>query len=1075
MFINLKFFTTGFILLQLFSSTANAQLASCDPAVAYQSGVLGQFTEDQISYLQGYKKRIEGGGGSFSPEAARIFAPSYMHDCLRNRYTPMQKTVSDLVNKYQRDAYAVGAGKWVADWVIPKKIDELFSNTYEWVKPVVELTGATEQITKFIRPDDSIVNKAMTIAFAQATLEARKTGSSAGGMEILKWLIKERENPTSPMFSNISSDTKQLIFQEALKQLEVIALADPNAEKGAVWFDEKVSEWLGLGIKPTDAKLQDIKEKLISGNALTAEERARKVGLDKQVVEKMTEVRSAAEAAQKLLIEGQIVAKAALEASKAYSNEEIWNLAQSELEKSGVDSRDPVKIVAYANSEKSKNCANSPQDIRCLAFTALEKDANFRKSAKVFAENAAVVSKVSAVAANGLRLIGADPDSIRLVTAISETGKTAANIAGLVAAASGSLGPLGWVSVASEIFDLGGSLGGMFGEQGPDANAERHKQVMQALADISRQVEDLRKITLERFAKQDRQFAALTAYSQSNLAILSTLTENLGFRQCLNLADFATDTGITDSVLLKSALLSTDNTMASSIAYCATWLSKGVSVVDLQDDGRVNEFFSTRLDVLKSSINDTTTDGAANDALVGELSRLQVGHQSLIRLTLMGLPANRLTGPYAVGNVGATMLASSSVLQTVQAIQKLQENIRAPENLPQDLADLMNGLGKQVSGSVSRARLNSMTAKPLNAVVIAKVLQAALLIRGIAPFLARTGNEYLTPARIDEARALETFVASRPNDWMWEVAPLAYAAIAQEVMYRGDFAIPLIDELLSSPTLVTGCVPAPLQPDGATLCARFGRKWLDQLYSDALVVVRNFPEIRTNLALWRVWKELKVQTNNGILSKEDGSETSLGQSFRPEYGYAMSQPTARLLQRQLPNVNFIKLRPRVESKPYTHEFERDKSWFIPISGKCSGFQDPALNGRVICENGFCKGTQLLKDQYNDWKLVLDADFVMPSNPESNEFIAWESRLRDVCVVASLPPQEILERGQWLGRAQFYQTVPVARTYLNTLAHYLNLEKGLKAPREQSTLGGEALLMSILLRPPRVPLVRSVAK
>ncbi|MBC3910930.1 hypothetical protein [Undibacterium umbellatum] len=1052
-----------------------AQLADCDPAVAYRAGLRGEFTPDQFDHLKALERNFARNGFSDASAAARIIAPNYMRNCVRNRYTPAQKAVGDLINEYSNQAVSRAAGKWVADLLLPKAVDKVGEKFGSWQGPGVEASGAVEGFTSMISPDSSLIKKAVLIAFAEASLEARKGQGSATALDVMRWLNSERDKPLSPLFSGVSDETKEIFFNTARSQLESIVLTKAENQSGGLWFDEQMANWLGLGAKTSDAAFRRYLAQWNSSAALSREERAQKSKIEAKVKEAIVNANDAKQLAQNLLSEEKGVADAAaIAASSASKDRNIWDLAKQLLEQSGVNPNDVNAVQKFSISNKRLSCAIDAESEKCRAYEAIEKDVVFRIKAKVFSDNAMNLSQLANTAAMGLRAVGANSEAVRLFSAVAVTAKSSSEIASIISLASGSISPMGWVNIASHCLDLGGSLGSMFAANGPDPDAERFEKIMQALQQISAQIEALNKSMLEQFARQDRQFAALTAYSQSSLALLQQLVGSAGFSDCQYISEFATQTGISNHQQFRTAISSVSNIISTKIPQCATWLQRGSMVTNLQANGTINELFSARLDILKRAMQMTAANAATNDALSGELSKTSSGYKSLYRLTMMSLPNNFAVGPEGQGAMGALMLVADSMLQTEKARIALAQYRTSGAQMPQDLPELLNGLGKVAAGASNSVSLHSAVSRPLNTIAIAEILQAALLVRGVSPVLAVENGAYRSPAKIDDARVLEKISESRPNNWMWELAPLAYIAIAQEVAYRGDFAVPLISELLASAEAISSCPEMPRREEGLTLCERFGKKWLDILYADALLAIKEFPEIRANIAMWRVRAELKrmLKPEHSDANSIDPYETSRGTSFRPEYGIALAQSKPRMLQNILPTIPVRYLKTNDDSRAFTNELEQGDQWFMELAGHCSGFEDPALNARVVCRNGTCVGNKVVKDPSNDVNLVNDGSLTEPVDSKSDEYARWQMRKRDVCVVAPLPSQEVLESGRWRGRAQFYQVIPLAQTFLTTVAHYINLENRMSLPDQADKQGGEAMLMSFLLKPKRIPFVRS---
>lgn len=1021
---------------------AHAQLATCSPTAVLKSGVKGIYSIDSLDYIRGMNARRPEGANADALLESRLRAEHTK--CVRLRLSEAEREVFRIADEYKSHQAKRAAGAWVVDngllifgamagggtSVATKFVTKSIA-TVGVASTVLNIGVGRTLIDQLIDSPGGYLNRIASMAYAQDYAESAISGKPVTAAAVLNRLDALLRSPESPLRDDEGSINAAL--SAAMVRLREIQSNAPStdAEK---WFQDAL--FSHFGFKP-DTSLENMRQ--FGGQPLTAAQ----IKQAQNLVWKGRE-------ADRALTEAKVVAANLLnKATQAgdLANEALPSDAKVVLVGQEILSRMDPRTVAdptLLHNALVALQAECPAEI-CVAIRKQIEHAKFRMRAKEVAIAAEGVQQASLTAVKALALVGADPDIIRGLSVVAASADTIGKVSARIAGAS-ALGPMGWVSVAGELLDLGGSLSSMFGgSSGPSPEAEMNRRVLEALANISRQIEGLRKEIRDQFSDNRRQLALLEVYARLTTELVQNKAEYSGYRQCLLFESAAHSYVTTHGSSPINALTSNWGGSKLLARDCASWLFSKYPEAFAIERNRVNPIFSTMLRDLQPGGKQLTS--SERDAFLNGLNQETVGFERLVRLTRYSIAWLQGAGSSPAG-LGALMYSAPNFRALEGAFVRLK-NPQTGHADPSELAELLAGLGdiasRQLappSGSMA-GTFHSMLKRQLDTERVARLLTAARLLRSFQPYIEPKSEGLIRTVEFVEPTDDASLIGKANPTWMWAASTLAYLIKVQETLYRGDFAIPLISELLNGRNEPSQCPPAPPNANGKSLCERYGRDVLSMLTEDARIVVALFPEVRANVGAWRVRLAMRMPHS------QDGSlvppfrETSSGSGFQPHYGIALDLNSYVRLSELMPSETIFQLNTNYQDREGYADFSADTEthmrWFLGLSGNCSGIHAAAQNGRVRCHNGKCEGVEISKDAFGNWSISSTLSVLPPNEPmtTADELQAWRSSLQQLCILAPLPSRQALESGRMQARISHEPVMQIADDFLVVASREVN--------------------------------------
>lgn len=697
---------------------------------------------------------------------------------------------------------------------------------------------------------------------------------------------------------------------------------------------------------------------------------------------------------------------------------EVWLGERPELRES------PANMRKFALEQIA---AGGTEELNLAGANALLEVADLRLSAQSVQTKAANAVGALNVLAAGLQRV--DPMLARYAAAGAQTAQAVSEIAGIVA--KGAMGPIGWLSIAGSLMNLGDSLGGIFGGGGPDAAALRHEEIMNALSAISQQISELRDLVANLDERQRRTLELQSLYQEVLLERSAEDIEAQGYQQCQAFVRAIDRKSVATATQLVASLTEEEGAadLSALARKCRDWLiqSGGNSIRSVIDAGSLNSWFKESTKVLDTSIMSALSSDD-RPLVLAEIRKSREVFASLRRL----FDAANSDSP---NDMWSLLLEPSS---TWSGSAKRRLAALSEAKPPPDLGRRLQLLGR-IGAPLFRTEsvLSNAVAVPRALVV----MRAASSLANVNDIFEDSVGGML---RYAPSGSGELQVANRKqaDRWLREWAGLALAAMGSESLLRGEHVVPIIHALLAFDRSEAVCQSEP-KPNPKDLCERYGASKLQSLVRDAKTAIRNSAELRANLAVFRVRELLG-----------SAGEFAGGTRDEPSYSSAFEAKWVGELERLLPGIEIFALPPSANSA-FADPLEADSRWFMRLSGRCAGLKERAFNARAICNGIGCGEASLTKNEVDIWSIRVPAD-EEPADLAKRE--EWSTSQSQICLLAPLPTGKMLESGALYARASFHRTVAASQSFLKQTAYYYLYDK-------KST--PDRLFMGLVVKPPFV--------
>jgi cation transport regulator ChaB len=1027
---------------------AQAQFLDCSPEAVLKSGVRGIYSDESLAQLIVFQRHLPP-GAAVNTNVNATFAREHKN-CVRLRRDKTEQSIFENVEKYKQQQLNRSFGAWAINagiggltsggvGILATEIGgawKALDKTLEYAGKGADFLGidiGEKIIDSQLDAPAAYINRIASIAFA----EAKVAGTAITPENVSRRLEDLLRADDSPIKND--EDAIDAIRNTVHHKFREMMANAPNTDVEK-WFSDSMTTALGFNPNTT---VQGYDKFSKSNRKLSANQKYQAERIRKAAAEIRKSREDALKNATSLLQQAADTSQLALNTvPESIELEKLGQKIISDLDPATVANPTLLKSTLV---NMSQNCISAAL---CAAFQQQIKNATFREKAKDFAENAVKAHDLAVTAVKALSLLGGDPEQVRFLSAVATSASSAATIAKRIASAS-TLGPMGWVAIAGDLMDLGGTLGGMFGGSSVNPDVQMHSRVMEALASISRQIEDLRKEIRSQFAENRRQLELLEMYSKISTDLMISVTEYAGLKQCLDLAkgtrSFMAHRGVPEP----EYILSGPDDAKLLAAQCHEWFINEPNGGFAISNHGLSVLFASQSQNIKAQVQGYSS-GVARDAFLDQINQEQDGLSRLKRLSSYSLSwhAGNSKSP---SDLGALVYSPAHMLELERVFNSLKGQ---PSNTPKplDFPALMIGLGGESSGeytpqSVSDVgSFDSMLSKRLDSELATNVLEAGLLIRQMQPYMEPYRNGNVISVKISDPETDESFMVRATPYWMWKASVLANLLKVQLTLYRGDYAVPLIDLLLRDPKAAERCVAAPPVATGVSICERFGQDVLTQLLEDARVVIAMFPELRANVAAWRTRQALKSDKPNKPSTWVGFDETGAGIGFQPLYGQALDQNSPLKLQVLMPNEVIYLMNTDYAGNEgysmYAQDTERSSRWFIKLAGSCAGLDRAAYNARSTCKHGKCEGVEISKNAFGNWLLNVKPEsfnILMPTDPATTTDVLnkWRTDLESNCVVAPLPSRQMLEWGSFWSPLNHESALNTANRFLIAASREIN--------------------------------------
>ncbi len=541
-------------------------------------------------------------------------------------------------------------------------------------------------------------------------------------------------------------------------------------------------------------------------------------------------------------------------------------------------------------------------------------------------------------------------------------------------------------SIAASVMQMGGGLGSIFGGGG-DADSARQDAIMESLGKISAQISELRTLVLELNAQEMQALELQSTYLEFLLTQTSEDRMRAGYGDCKEMGDVLHVRGIETPqqfLAFMGSRRGLDNNI--KLKACTDWLlTNSRNAVDADQAAATPNTWYT---VVRQSIDDAQLVGRG----APEQGRIALGRQ--LRATAEVWDAMRTLVDGA--GTGRAHSLWPYFMQPARSWKRIDETLDLTTQPGGGAQDLGTRLAFHGRDGVQGFRVRDALVTPIAQPRVLVALHMASTLGNVAEALDDTTPHGVTTdygkVGDTELRVMDS-KRNLANDWLRNFAALAMTGTASAVLSRGDYIVPFTSELLHYdaviPRLLCAAKAPPPQDVALSkgLCLRFGAERLAELIVAAKTVVREMPEIRANVAAYRVRQALGVE-----------NELPDGSRYAPQYDMALGATWAAPLERLLPKEQLRRLPPSLD-KTYAAPSESESRWFMRLSGYCHELTEIVLNGRAVCKFPGCEGADFKQDENRRMVLTTPA-LTEPLLPADRP--AWNARKADLCVLAPLP-------------------------------------------------------------------------
>lgn len=994
-------------------SAVHAQVATCDPVV--WSGVKGVPGPYDRADLARFSSQLGISGLSAEPYAGKGFVYRDYMACVLEKEGPRGRALNQMALDVQHaTARRLLAMSTAA--VSAFGVDKLASA--KLVKLGTRVATAYEVGRLSFDPIGAVIDLPPTrtqaidrlVTAAYGNLRSRNIKADA--QAVYDYLESEANRPNEGPFEGIDLKTRDEILLNAKARLWWILGGADDMEKNARFIEGLMPAELG-GFPPPKEPLREAARDLV-----------------KRKSEREREQAKASAAREAAVLEAEKAGNAELRSVQTQTDEQLWEALRSEFP-------GPMSVADQRSAAAAKlhSCNTASDSTVCLQGRLLNADAERRERAEVLGRHFSNLYKSSALALEAAIATGR-PDIARAATTALTVAKAGTEVFDILQKA-GPLLKMDWVSIGTSVLSLSNALGGMGAGDQIGVDSARLQRIEQALQDIRNQLDRLETLAQTALNEHRSTTRVLVSLSLQMIGLQRTAQGERGPIQCGILAREIQQRQIVgrDAYI---ELLQSANTVRDAARSCALWLDDSTERSALVTPAGVHAWFSASLAAVQAADRVSTNLNALEVPLIA----LRERHQDLYVLTQAALGAR--------GGL-ARLVKPAASWREVQGVLDI-----APETAPKphSLSERVQVLTDQPL--VGNPDYDTLLANPLNTHMIASTLMVVAHQQSAQPI----AGWILANSKPVEAELRSATAQVNPSLPYW--AALGYLALAQETLYRGEYITPLISELLYQERSIEACPSNDTTSEDADLCKRFGRDNALVLRDAARRVVATHPHVRANVATWRTRLALGFGTE-----REDGT------SFRPRYGFALTDTRDTKLRELLSSASSTKplattrLVPSESEGALSNDLSTGHRWFTRLSGQCEGLTKLDYNARAVCPAGGCQYHQVPNEQRDDGKRVW-VWLQLPGATEVNGPAFEASR----CVLAPLPSQAALEMGLIAPSPAFASRVPAIESFLSVTAYYAELSRQRSlAQQARSPQGGlRAFAMPVVSQPETIQLV-----